>query len=119
MAIQATNQTDEDQICKLLEQWAYTTRSGQRDEVLANHASDVVIFDVLPPLKYEGADAYRKSWDEWQPETVGPGLFDLHELKITAGSDVAFTHGFIQCGGAHTDGRTFEDWVRATFCLRR
>lgn len=62
---------------------------------------------------------YRKSWDEWQPETVGPGLFDIHELKITASSSVAFAHGLIHCGGTNTDGKTFEDWVRATFCLKK
>ena len=33
--------------------------------------------------------------------------------------DVAFAHGFIKCGGTLTDGRTFEDLVRATFCLRK
>jgi ketosteroid isomerase-like protein len=61
--------TDEMLIRELLEKWAYATRFGNSNEVLANHASDVTIFDVLPPLKYEGVDAYRKSWDEWQPAT--------------------------------------------------
>ncbi|MGH6863055.1 MAG: YybH family protein [Methylocella sp.] len=114
-----TERRDDEQIRALLETWAYATRHGQRDEILANHASDVVVFDVLPPLSYVGADVYRKSWDEWQPETEGPGLFEIRDLKITAGGDVAFAHGFIQCGGTLKNGRTFEDWVRATFCLRR
>lgn len=117
MAMQTNDLTDEEQIRKLLEQWAYTTRMGLQDEVLANHAPDVVIFDVLPPLKYDGADAYRKSWDEWQPETDGPGQFDLHELKITTGNDVAFAYGLIHCGGTTPDGKKFEDWVRATICF--
>jgi len=111
--------TDETLIRDLLEKWATATRFGNNDEVLANHASDVTIFDVLPPMKYEGADAYRKSWDEWQPATEGPGLFEIHDLKITASHDVAFAHCFIQCGGTRPDGKTFEDWVRATFCLRK
>jgi len=114
-----TKVTDEKLIQELLEKWATATRFGNNDEVLTNHASDVTIFDVLPPLKYEGADAYRRSWDEWQPTTEEPGLFELHELKITAGHDVAFAHGFIQCGGTRPDGKKFEDWVRATFCLRK
>ena len=111
--------TDESQIRALLHAWAEATRTGRRDDVLARHAPDVVIYDVLPPLQYHGADAYRRSWDEWQPETAGPGRFDLHELRVTAGADVAYAHGLIHCGGTLPDGRTFEDWVRATFCLRR
>ena len=110
--------TDETLIRDLLEKWATATRFGKSDEILANHASAVTIFDVLPPMKYEGTDAYRKSWKEWQPATDGPGLFEIHDLKITSGHDVAFAHCFIQCGGTRPDGETFEDWVRATFCFR-
>ena len=108
---------DETQIRQLIEQWADATRSGRQDEVLANHAPDVLIFDVMPPLQHEGAAAYRKSWEEWQPEDVGAGRFDLHNLQVTAGQDVGFAHALIHCGGTHPDGSTFEDWVRTTFCF--
>jgi len=86
---------------------------------LANHAPNVLIFDVLPPLKYEGAAAYRKSWEEWQPETAGPGIFEFLDLKVTADSEVGFAHAIIHCGGKHPDGSSFEDTVRATFCLQK
>jgi ketosteroid isomerase-like protein len=119
MKRQAAAKTDKQQIRKILEQWAEATRTGRNDHVLSNHAPDVLIFDVLPPLKYEGTAAYRKSWGEWQPETTGLGLFDLHELQITAGQDVGFAYALLHCGGTHPDGSKFEDWVRATFCLRK
>lgn len=70
-------------------------------------------------MKYESAEEYRKSWDEWQPETTGESLFNLHDLKVVAGSDVAFAYGLIHCGGTLPDGINFEDWVRATFCLEK
>jgi ketosteroid isomerase-like protein len=111
--------TDEAQVRAVLQQWATTTRKGQRDDVLANHLPDVLIYDVLAPMKYEGAAAYRKSWDEWQPDTQGEGQFDLQDLSVTVGGDVAFAHCFIKCGGVLANGKTFEDLVRATFCLRK
>lgn len=113
------NQTDETLIREILERWAEATRLDKRDEVLAHHNPDVVIYDVLPPMKYEGAAAYRASWDEWQPQQTAPGIFAWYDLTITAGHDVAFAYGFIHCGGTKPDGATFEDWVRATFCLRK
>jgi ketosteroid isomerase-like protein len=64
-------------------------------------------------MKYEGTDAYRRSWDDWQPDTQGEGQFDLEDLSIVAGTDVAFVHCFIRCGGALPDGKTDEDLVRA------
>ena len=116
---QPAPKTNKQQIRQILEQWAEATRTGRNDDVLANHAKDVLIFDVLQPLKYEGTAAYRKSWDGWQPETTGPGLFDLYNLKITEGENVGFAHALLHCGGTHPDGSKFEDWVRATFCLRK
>lgn len=111
--------TDEEQVRLVLQRWAATTRKGQHDDVLANHSPDVLIYDVLAPMKYEGAAAYRQSWDEWQPATQGEGQFELEDLSVTAGADVAFAHCFIRCGGVLPNGKTFEDLVRATFCLRK
>ena len=107
------------EIQKLLEKWAYNTKIGAQENILESHSDSVVIYDVLPPLKYEGAKAYRDSWDEWQPKTTGETLFDLKELKVIASEDVAFAYGFIHCGGTLSDGKTFEDLVRATFCLEK
>jgi ketosteroid isomerase-like protein len=91
--------TDAAQIRLLLQQWATATRKGHRDDVLANHLPDVLIYDVLAPMKYEGAAAYRRSWDDWQPDTQGEGQFELQDLAVTVGGDVAFAHCFIKCGG--------------------
>ena len=109
----------ESEVRAVLEAWAAATRHNQKDNILRNHASDLVIFDVLPPMKYESAESYRRSWDEWQPETQGEAVFRLEGLSITAGDNVAFAHSFIRCGGTLPDGRTFQDLVRATFCLRK
>lgn len=111
--------TDEQQVLDVLQSWAANTRLDNKDAILANHADDVVIFDVLPPMKYLGVEAYRKSWAEWQPHTVGEAVFELQNLELTVGVDVAFAHAFIHCGGTTANGKTFEDWVRATFCLRK
>jgi ketosteroid isomerase-like protein len=107
------------QIRALLEEWAKATREGRLDDVLENHAENLVIFDVLPPLMYTSAAAYRKSWDDWQPQTQGDSRFDIEDLSVAAGDQVAFAHCLIQCGGTLPDGKTFNDTVRATFCLRK
>jgi ketosteroid isomerase-like protein len=114
-----TRKTAETQIRKLLDQWADAVRFAKDDEVLSNHAPNALIFDVLSPLKYEGSDAYRRSLDEWQPTFEIPSLFEMHDLSITANYEVAFAHCIIQCGGTMPNGKTVEDWVRATLCFRK
>ena len=111
--------SDKVQVRAVLQAWAAATRQGRQDDVLVNHAEEALIYDVLPPMKYEGTEAYRQSWDEWQPDTQSDDVFDLEELSVTAGVNVAFATAVIRCGGTLPDGRTFGDLVRATFCLRK
>lgn len=108
-----------DTLMDLLHAWADRTASGARDTVLRDHDPDAVIFDVLPPLRHDGTAAYRATWDDWQPHTEGAFTFRLEDLQITEGTDLAFAHGLLRCGGTMGDGRTFQDLVRATFCLVR
>ncbi len=110
---------DETEILSLLESWTSATREGRHDDVLKQHAADVVIYDVLPPLRYTSAAEYRLSWDEWQPDAQGEMRFELEDLKIHAGADVAFAFGILQCGGTLPSGKQFKDTVRATFCLTK
>jgi ketosteroid isomerase-like protein len=114
-----TDEKAERGVRAVLEEWARATREGRQDDVLKNHLPDATIYDVLAPFKYEGTAAYRAGWDEWQPETAGEGVFDFEELHVTTGEPTAFAYGVIRCGGTLPDGRSFEDRVRATFCLRQ
>ena len=54
----------------LVERWAEAVHSGDIDGVLADHAEDIVMFDVPPPHDgVRGIAAYRDTWPpffEWQ-----------------------------------------------------
>lgn len=119
VCLQPTDPHDLTAIGDLLQAWALATRQNRSDDILRHHAVDVVIFDVLAPMQYTSASEYRASWAEWQPDTEGEAIFDLEDLVIRAGSETAFAHAFIRCGGAMPDGRAFTDHVRATFCLTK
>jgi ketosteroid isomerase-like protein len=103
----------------VLESWAKATRENRKDDILKNHEADLVIFDVLPPLQYESASSYRKSWGDWHPETQGEVQFDLEDVVIDASAVLSTAHCLIRCGGTLPDGRAFQELVRATFCLRK
>ena len=114
MKTETFNAENETQIKKVLTDWETATRTGNDDAVLFNHATDLIIFDVLAPLQYKSAEAYRKSWDEWRPKDEVDALFKMHELNITASDTVAFAHCLIECGQ-----KPNVDWVRTTFCLSK
>jgi len=89
---------DERQIRRLVEQWAAAVHTGDLDGVLADHAEDVVMFDVPPPREgVRGIAAYRDTWPDffvWQRQGA---LFEITELAVTAGQDVAYAHALLRC----------------------
>ena len=55
--------TDEEQIRTLVERWAEAVHGGDLSGVLADHATDIVMYDVPPPYEgVRGLDAYRATW---------------------------------------------------------
>ncbi len=90
---------DERQIRALVERWARAAHGGDLDAVLADHADDIVMFDVPPPDDgVRGIDAYRETWPpffEWQARGAS---FEIVSLEVTAGEDVAFAQALLRCG---------------------
>jgi uncharacterized protein (TIGR02246 family) len=103
----------------LVERWARAVHAGDLDAVLADHADDVVMFDVPPPVAVRGLAAYRATWPpffEWQRQGA---VFEIVELAVTAGADVAFAHAVLRCGIPAEIDADPEQRLRLTIGLRR
>ena len=112
--------TDHDQIRELIEGWARAVHAGDLDRVLADHAADIVMFDVPPPDDgIRGIEAYRDCWPpffEWQRQGA---VFDLVELDVVAGADVAYAHALLRCGTPEELAKEPDRRLRLTLGLRR
>jgi uncharacterized protein (TIGR02246 family) len=110
----------EKEIRELIERWAVAVHTGDLDSVLADHASDIVMFDVPPPQEgARGIEAYRDTWPgffEWQAKGA---TFDILELDVTAGEDVAFAWALLRCGTPEENAAHPELRLRITFGLRK
>ena len=79
--------------------------------VLANHAADIVMFDVPMPLQSNGLKEYRKTWELFFDHSPGaPGSFNVTELRIIADTSVAYCHALV---------KIFDSKVRVTIGLRK
>jgi uncharacterized protein (TIGR02246 family) len=111
---------DETQVRALIERWAAAVHRGDLDTVLADHADDIVMFDVPPPDDgVRGIDAYRDTWPpffEWQREGAS---FEIVSLDVTAGDDVAFAHALLRCGTREELERDPDNRLRLTIGLRK
>jgi uncharacterized protein (TIGR02246 family) len=111
---------DEEQIRALIERWATAVHRGDMDGVLADHADDIVMFDVPPPHDgVRGIDAYRETWPpffEWQRQGA---CFEIVQLDVTAGPEVAFAHALLRCGTDEEFGENPDRRLRLTIGLRK
>lgn len=96
-----TRNSNETQIRALVEKWASAVRAKDMDGALANHADDIVMFDVPMPLQSKGIGEYKKNWELFFDNSPGgPGSFDVAELQINASDTVAFAYGLLHIGGS-------------------
>jgi uncharacterized protein (TIGR02246 family) len=111
---------DETQIRALIGRWADAVHAGDLDVVLADHSTDIVMFDVPPPNDgVRGIEAYRETWPpffEWQR---GGATFEIVSLDVTAGDDVAFAYALLRCGTAGEHERDPDNRLRLSLGLRK
>jgi uncharacterized protein (TIGR02246 family) len=110
---------DEAAIRELVESWAKAVRAKNLNGILANHSADVLMFDVPPPLQSSGIEAYKKTWDLFFSWSQDSGVFDITEMNITAGDDVAFVTALMRCAGTEENGERIELEFRLTVGLRK
>ncbi len=103
----------------LIEAWAGAVRSKDYAGILRSHTEDFVMFDVPPPFKSVGLDAYRKTWDVFFSWARDPVRFEIHDMDVTAGADVAFAFASMRCEGPGSDGKPEALDFRLTIALRK
>jgi uncharacterized protein (TIGR02246 family) len=110
---------DEAAVRDLVEAWTDAVRHKDYPGILRGHAPDFVMFDVPPPFKSVGLDAYRKTWDVFFSWSSDPVCFDIQEMEVTTGADVAFAFASMRCEGPGADGKLEPLDFRLTVCLRK
>ncbi len=93
---------------------------GEMEGVLADHADDIVMFDVRAPYQgVRGIRAYRDVWPSFFAWQAVGAVFEIESLDVTAGSDVAFAHALIRCGTPQDLTERPDNRLRLTLGLRK
>ena len=88
---------DQAAVRNLIEAWADAVRRHDLPAILAHHDEDIVMFDVPPPFQSRGMEEYKKTWDLFFKYHKPSQTFDIEELAIIAGEDVAFAVAIMRC----------------------
>ena len=94
--------------------------AGDIEEVLADHSTDIVMFDVPPPNEgVRGIDAYTMTWPPFFEFQHQGAVFEIVSLEVTAGEEVAFAHALLRCGTKEELRRDPDKRLRLSIGLRK
>lgn len=110
---------DEAQICALIDDRAKAVSDKNVNGAISGMAPDILSFDVVNPLQQMGSDASKKRAEDWFSSFEGPIGYEIRDLSITAGDNVAFSHGLSHVSATRTDGGQLDMWWRTTVGFRK
>ena len=119
MAARQNRSDDEAAVREVIESWTAAVRRKDYAGILRHHSPDFVMFDVPPPFQSKGLEAYKASWDLFFSWSNVPIPFEVHEMNITAGADVAFVVATMGCAEPGADGKPKGLDFRLTVGLRK
>jgi ketosteroid isomerase-like protein len=111
--------TDEADIRQRIDKLAEAICTMNLEGVMSIYAPDIVSFDIVPPLQHVRAEAKRKNWADAFAMYQHPLGYEIHDLTITVGDDVAFGHSLNRITGTLKNGNRTDFWLRSTTCFRK
>ncbi len=83
------------------------------------YATDVVSFDVEPPLQHVGVAAKLKNWTN-AFTFFREVSYEVRDLTLIVDENLAVGHCFGRLSGTLQNGTSTDGmWVRGTFCFRK
>lgn len=116
----ATTAGQDQQIRALFESWRQAAVARDVPRIVAHYTPDIVAYDAIMQLQFQGADAYGKHWAACMEMCNEPGetVFDINQLHIVAEQRVGYAHYLIRCGHRDADGNEKASWMRVSVGLR-
>ena len=91
------------------------------DAIMKNYVPDetLVVFDLIPPRQYVGAESYKKNWQGFVGNFNGPVTFETSDMQVVADGKLGYAHCFTHIAGTGKDGKPVDMTVRWTDVLRK
>ena len=110
---------DEADIRQRLDSFVEAIRAMDLERVKPIYAPDLVSFDIVPPLQHLGAEAKWKNWADVFTTYQRPLGYEIRDLTITVGDDVAFARSLNRITGTLKNGDRKDFWLRWTTGWRK
>ncbi|MFI7668240.1 YybH family protein [Nocardia sp. NPDC049526] len=117
--IETQREVDEAKVRRQIDKIVAALRAKDLEALEQVYTTDVVSFDIEPPLQHVGIVAKLENWAKVFAvfESVS---YEVRDLTLTMGDEVAFGHTFARLSGTLRNGTaTSGMWVRVSYGLRK
>ncbi len=115
-----TNKSEEkSMIMEIFNNRVNAIRNKNIDEALADYDTNVVSFDVINPLQYNGIEEVKGRLENWFSsfkESIG---FEVKNIRIEADKEIAFCFCLNHVNAITNKGESLNMWWRETSCLKK
>jgi len=118
-AFMVQREPDEAMIRQQAQELVRAIQGKDLDRLKQLYATDIVSFDVEPPLQHVGVEAKLNNWAKAFAMFQDVN-YEVRDLTLAIADDVGFGHCFGRLSGTLNNGSATNGiWVRATFCFRK
>ena len=119
MTIKENRTKNEAAIRNLIDGFVKAIRAKDINGVMSVFDPEVVSFDLGAPLQHGGGATFMKRWQELFKSYQSSIEYEVRDLSITVGDDVAFSHSLNRTSGTMKNGQKTDRWLRWTACYRK
>lgn len=109
----------ENDIKQVIEKRVSAIKNRNVQDEMSNYLENVISYDVVGQLKYEGIDAIKNRLNEWLSTLDKIIDFKITDVKITSGSGIAFCSSLNHINAKTVDGNKLDMYWRETTCYKK
>ena len=94
--------------------WKHAFEARDLNAIMALYSPQIDAYDIVPPLQFNGSDAYRKDYESFLAQFKGPVRVSIPHVHIEQSGPVAYAFGLEHLRGTMTDGTQVDMWLRFT-----
>lgn len=110
---------NEAEIRQFMDAWTKAFNTADMAAIKALYDPRILAYDVVPPLQYEGMDAYMKDFATFFAAYQGPPAAEVRDLRITTEGNIAFVTCLQRISGTMKNGTKTSNWFRVTSGLHK
>ena len=116
-----TSAADKQQLGALFAAWEKAFEAKDVNGVMAVYATGnaLTAYDLVPPLQYKGADAYRKDYADFFAQFAGPLKVETRDEHMEISGDLAVAYGLERISGKLKSGQPVDMWLRYTAAYKK